>query len=153
MEDPTANLDVLWKTSLLFGSTRPAWSGMMQSVHQRPHQGKSSVMFLPMIDMNPSDVLCVSSTLETLFETLTEKKVSAEEASTADVLHTISECVRRKHDLLVVKSPTAVLWLQYSEMVELLRSFIKAERTAHWELHLNALTRMLPYLAASGHNL
>ena len=38
-------------------------------------------------------------------------------------------------------------------MVDILRSFIRAERTANWELHLKALTRMLPYLAVSGHNL
>ena len=25
-EDPTANLNILWKTSLLFGTTRPAWA-------------------------------------------------------------------------------------------------------------------------------
>ena len=30
-EDPTSNLDVLWKVSLLFGTPRPSWSGMMQS--------------------------------------------------------------------------------------------------------------------------
>ena len=56
-EDPTANLDILWKTSLLFGNPRPSWNGMMQLV-----------MFLPMIDMNPSDVTCVSSTLHFLSE-------------------------------------------------------------------------------------
>ena len=67
-EDPTANLDILWKTSLLFGNPRPSWSGMMQLVHQGRHQGKSSVMFLPMIDMNPSDVTCVSSTLHFVSE-------------------------------------------------------------------------------------
>lgn len=67
-EDPTANLDILWKMSLLFGTTRPAWTGMMQSFHQGSHQGKSSVMFLPMIDMNPSDVTCVSSTLHFVSE-------------------------------------------------------------------------------------
>ena len=38
-------------------------------------------------------------------------------------------------------------------MVDILRSFIKAERTANWELHFEALTTMLSYLAASGHNL
>ena len=67
-EDPTANLDILWKTSLLFGNPRPSWSGMMQLVYQGRHQGKSSVMFLPMIDMNPSDVTCVSSTLHFVSE-------------------------------------------------------------------------------------
>ena len=49
------NIDVLWKTSILFGSPRPAWSGMMHFVHHGDHPGKVSVMFLPIIDMNPSD--------------------------------------------------------------------------------------------------
>jgi len=88
-----------------------------------------------------------------LFHKLTGKKVSAEEASTADVLSKIQECVGRKKDVLAERSRTAALWIQYLEMVDILRSFIKAERTANWELHLEALTRMLPYLAASGHNL
>ena len=32
--DATAQLDFLWKTSIMFGSPRPAWSGMMQFVHK-----------------------------------------------------------------------------------------------------------------------
>ena len=63
-QDPTADLDTLWKTSIMFGLPRPAWSGMMQLVHHGNHPGRSSVMFLPMIDMNPSDVICVYSTLK-----------------------------------------------------------------------------------------
>ena len=61
--DPTANFDVLWKCSVMFGSPRPAWSGTMQLVHHGNHTGKSSVMFLPMIDMNPNDVSCAYSML------------------------------------------------------------------------------------------
>ena len=58
--DPTANIDILWKASIMFGSPRPAWSGMMQLVHQSDdHPGKSSISFLPMIDMNPSDETCI----------------------------------------------------------------------------------------------
>ena len=67
-KDPTAILDILWKMSLLFGNPRPLWNGMMQLVHQGRHQGKSSGMFLPMIDMNPSDVTCVSFTLHFVSE-------------------------------------------------------------------------------------
>ena len=62
--DPTASLDVLWKCSVMSGSPRPAWSGMMQLVHRGKHRGKSSVMFLPMIDMNPNDISCMYSTLK-----------------------------------------------------------------------------------------
>jgi len=62
--DPTANFDVLWKSSVMFGSSQPAWSGTMQLLHHSNHPGKSSVMFLPMIDTNPSDISCVYSTLK-----------------------------------------------------------------------------------------
>lgn len=57
------NLHLVWKASLLFGTPRPAWLGFMQMVHHDPHPGKSSVMFLPMMDMNPSDVTCILATL------------------------------------------------------------------------------------------
>ena len=62
VQDSTAQLDILWKTSLLFGSPRPAWSGMMQLVDHGSCPGKPSVLFLPMIHMNPSDITCVYST-------------------------------------------------------------------------------------------
>ena len=39
------------------------------------------------------------------------------------------------------------------KMVDILRTSIKVERTANWELHLQAVSEMLPYLAASDHNL
>jgi len=40
----------------------------MQSFHQGSHQGQSSVTFLPMIDMNPSDETCIYSTLKFVME-------------------------------------------------------------------------------------
>ena len=57
------NIDVLWKTSILFGSPRRAWSEMMQFVYHGDYPGKSSVMFLPIIDMNSSDTTCICSIL------------------------------------------------------------------------------------------
>ena len=47
---------------------------------------------------------------------------------------------------------TALLWLQYMEIVEILRNFITAERTGDWSLHLSTVKQMLPYYAAAGHN-
>ena len=38
-------------------------------------------------------------------------------------------------------------------MVSVVRKFITAERLGNWSLHLQTLKEMLPYLAASGHNL
>lgn len=47
---------------------------------------------------------------------------------------------------------TASLWIQYMRMIDILCSFIKADRTADWNFHLEATSNMLPYFAASGHN-
>ena len=66
--DPTANLDILWKTLILFRSSRPSWSGIMQFVQKGDHPGMSSVMFLSMINVNPSDATCIYSTLKFLAE-------------------------------------------------------------------------------------
>ena len=48
---------------------------------------------------------------------------------------------------------TAMLWLQYLDMVSILQRFIKAERMANWKLHLQTVQDTLPYFAASGHSL
>ena len=48
---------------------------------------------------------------------------------------------------------TAMLWLQYLDMVSILQRFIKAELMANWKLHLQTVQDMLPYFAASGHSL
>ncbi len=63
-DDQTCQLDVLWKTSLLLHSPSPAWSGMMQILHSGQYPGKSSVIFLPMIDFEPSDPSRIFSTLK-----------------------------------------------------------------------------------------
>ena len=57
------NLDLLWRCSILFRRPTPSWSGTMQIVHKGSHPGKSSVKFLPMIDLNSSDPSCIFSTL------------------------------------------------------------------------------------------
>ena len=46
---------------------------------------------------------------------------------------------------------TAKLWIQYFELVQIMRLFIRSERTGDWHLHLYAVKQMLPYLHAAGH--
>lgn len=47
--------------------------------------------------------------------------------------------------------PTAKLWIQFMEYVELMNTFISAERTGDFELHLYSLQKMLPIFFACGH--
>ena len=75
-QDCYENLDLLWKTSAMFGAPGLAWSGMMQFVHQNHHPGKAPIMFLPIIDMNPSDGTCIYSTLMLISDHTHEGMVS-----------------------------------------------------------------------------
>ena len=42
---------------------RSLWNGYMQSAHDETHPGKSSVIFMPMIDMKSTDYSCILSTM------------------------------------------------------------------------------------------
>ncbi|CAC5372581.1 unnamed protein product [Mytilus coruscus] len=55
---------LLWKVSWPLRSPMPGWSGYMQMVQEGTYPGKSSFVFLPMIDLNPSDLSCIYSTLK-----------------------------------------------------------------------------------------
>ena len=54
---------------------------------------------------------------------------------------------------LLKASRTSRLWILYMEMIDILRRSLKAERTGDWEFHIASVCEMLPYFAASGHNL
>ena len=296
-EDPTSQLDVFWKASLLLHSLRPSWSGLMQLLHKGTHPGKASVTFLPMIDLDPSDPSCIFSTLKfvlaqalrydvspvftfdqplywkalsiirsqhndedlkhivlrlggfhmqmsflgsighlmagsglhellevvyasnTVNHMMTGKAVSravrghllvdaalntilvadtynvpvptqdvldgamenedpkieeiphgavttdlttarelfdqavsslaVEDVCSAEVLERIKSKLNNTKQTMT--SRTARLWVQYLEMVDIMKKFIKAERTGNWRLHFQSVYDMLPYFAASGH--
>lgn len=64
IHDPYNDLDSLWKMSWSEGaSIRPGWSGMMQLVQSGSHPTKPTINFLPIIDMDPTDLTCINSTL------------------------------------------------------------------------------------------
>ena len=58
-----SDIDILWEVSLIIQLNHPAWSGMMQMTHKADHPGLASVMFLPIIDLDLTDMNCVNSTL------------------------------------------------------------------------------------------
>ncbi|CAH3022720.1 unnamed protein product, partial [Porites evermanni] len=87
-----------------------------------------------------------------LYERLMAGDIGIAEIYSDSLLDTAKERVDIKKKELA-NHPTARLWLQYMDMVALLRQFIEAERTGNWELHLQSLRDMLPFYAAAGHNL
>ncbi|CAH3116456.1 unnamed protein product [Porites lobata] len=214
----------------------------MQTISKGSHPGKSSVTFLPMIDMDPTNMSCIYSTLKfveaqckrqhttpiitfdqplwwkaqliveseppdselrsiilrlggfhaemsflgcigsimsgsgieelsecvyasntvghmlsgkaavKLYERLMVGDIGIAEIYSDSLLDTAKERVDIKKKELA-NHPTARLWLQYMDMVALVRQFIEAKRTGNWELHRQSLRDMLPFHAAAGHNL
>jgi hypothetical protein len=64
-DELNCKVDILWRASFHFSKPCPLWSGCMQLLHSHiPHPGKSSKIFLPVVDLTPSDPTCVRSMLE-----------------------------------------------------------------------------------------
>ena len=55
--------------------------------------------------------------------------------------------------LNAVEHITGKLWIMYMKLIDIVRNYLRSERTGDWKLYLTTLQNMLPYFAASGHNL
>ena len=62
------------------------------------------------------------------------------------VLTALESAMREKE-----KSRMGRLWLSYIRMVQIMKLFVCAERSGNWQLHLHAVTEIIPYFAAAGH--
>ena len=87
-----------------------------------------------------------------LFDNLMYLDNTIEEVCLADVLYRIRHMIERQKEALK-QSRTACLWLQYMDIMDILRRFIKAERTGNWDLNLHTVREMLPYFLAAEHTL
>ena len=86
-----------------------------------------------------------------LYQNLMNNSLSVHQVCQTEVIQKPKESLKSKVCSLHT-SRTASLWLQYLDMIDILRNFIRAQRVGNWELHLQSLSDMFPYLAASGHN-
>ncbi|MBW0528211.1 hypothetical protein O181_067926 [Austropuccinia psidii MF-1] len=67
------------------------------------------------------------------------------------IIKKLTEKFGYKLEQLKNNGPTAQLWIQYFNMVNLVKEYIHAERSGDWDSHLNCVKKMIPYFHASGH--
>lgn len=78
---PSVHCDLLWHCSWFFSSNnepRPNWAGFMQSATSASTsevRSKSCVTFLPMIDLNPNNEVCIYSTLRFVIDQAAKMQV------------------------------------------------------------------------------
>lgn len=85
-----------------------------------------------------------------LYQRLVENPEIRIEVCTSKTLDKISSKLKEKQQSILRNTRTGALWIEYMKMMDILRRFIKGERTGNWLLHLQALYEMLPYFAAAG---
>ena len=78
--------------------------------------------------------------------------MDAEEVANGEAIARI-QAIRDGHVETLAKDPTASLWIQYFDIIRIFRKFIRAERFCNCYLHLEAVSEMLSYLAASDHSM
>ena len=93
-------------------------------VHKGDHPGESSILFLPMIDLNPGDMTCIYSTL-----------------------HYISSHARR-HNVTPIVTFDQPLWLKAITVQE---SVPSESDIASIVLRLGGFHTMMSFLGAMGH--
>ena len=78
-------------------------------------------------------------------------KLSAESLLANESLAALDSNFHELCAILAEQSRTSKLWAQYMQHVQLLHSFVTAERMSNWEQHLNAVSMMIPLFAATNH--
>ena len=94
---------------------------------------------------------CTNSDLkaaESLYDELMVMAKDAEEVANDEAIVRI-QAIRDGHVETLAKDPTASLWIQYLDMIRILRMFIKAERLGNWYLNLEASCHSLYANSAS----
>lgn len=99
-------------------------------------------------ELNESDVQAADQDLqkvEELYKELVKDTRKAKQVGSTEVLQKIAEKLESKR-VSMHNQRTATLWIQYMNMVDTLRTFIKAERTGNWNLHLKQSAKCCPIL-------
>lgn len=83
--------------------------------------------------------------LQSLFQTF-----DASHEVDEPLLKRIESTLKNQFNQWKNRSETAKLWIQFWEMVQIVKDYIKAERTGDWNMHLLCVSKMIPYFHAAG---
>ena len=110
-------------------------------------------VFETKLSLSSDNVPVELDTIADLYDDLVSSKTTMQEVESSVELHALQMELDTFTETLQSKYLTAKLWLEYMETVNIMGTLILSERTGDRSLHLRTLQDMLPYLAASGHNL
>jgi hypothetical protein len=89
--------------------------------------------------------------IEELYDKVWNLQTNLDEVGDAAIMMKIYDDIQLVKSSISCESRTSKLWILYSNYIETVRLYIRAERTSDWELHLHATGKMLNLFAATGH--
>ncbi|KAF4530425.1 hypothetical protein B566_EDAN015256 [Ephemera danica] len=85
------------------------------------------------------------------FTMFRNNELGVEDFILSDIPRKLLTSVSEKLSSICAYGPTSKLWVQYFELINLVKMYIRSERTGDWELHLSTIVSMIPIFYASGH--
>ena len=115
-------------------------------------------VLLPDSTSNLPDILGLPRLLEEdveeidrLYSSILDGDIWLTDVEESATLNKVQEHLGHLKTVLAAKSRTAKLWILYMDYVQIVKSFIRAERSGSWTEHLAATMNMLNLFAATGH--
>ena len=122
-------VDLLWKLSRNFEQPMPGWSGMMHLIHNNQNNQKvekSSVLFLPIIDMKPTEMTCILSTLTYLRDLALKHNIPTIITFDQPLFWKASQIVHSSCDGSALKGHHSIAWFL---------SYFHESSWGHWYTH------------------
>lgn len=143
--EPQFCSDTLHTTSAEISSEASSSSVQVTAITE--NDGTDSMNYNEPEKLDQSEVNIITD----LYEKVFDGSLPVSAVSDSKELLKLEQILCTYRALLAERSRTAKLWLQYMEYIQVLKKFIRAERTGDWNLHLTVVGEMLNLFAATGH--
>ena len=145
-----SGLGTLWETVYAKGSVVHMLSGHAFSRSLRAHILTSAALISVLMVTPGSSDSIDKDLLESIYRCILNQEQSAAELIESQCIEDLFQVISQLLDQAANDNRTGKLWVQYIRQVNLIRHFIRAERTGDWELHLYCVRQMIPHFHAAG---
>lgn len=145
-----SGLEELWSEVYAKASIVHMMSGHAYSRALRAHLLTEKVLVSLLLESTAA-AQDLKDVIRSLHEGALHGEFAADDLADSDALLRLHTALAERKKQVSKSSRTSKLWVQYLQQIEIVRLFIRAERTGNWNLHLHAVKEMLPYFHAAGH--
>ena len=146
-----SGLEDLWETVYAPNTVIHMMTGHAYARALRAHLLSSAAIVSKLLDQPE----CLSGVdlphLKAIHKALLNGECPASSVEDEECVNQLSHVIDTLMVQAAAQGRTGKLWVEYLKQVSMIRRFIRAERTGDWDLHLHAVSEMIPLFHAAGH--